>query len=308
MDADHHPDPFRDAAQHGVHRAVQIASCAVTATQVYLYQQKAQARAVAERDERARRALQAQARAERDAARAAWAPALDPAWLREATLIQAAQVWGAAMPYADKAVPWYEPAAAAAMRKCEDRLRDLHPYAMARYDRLRSEGLEPAQAMTEAAPFFARAPRPYDAPGVPRQALAAGNGSPAWTTAPPVGDHAAVTDAQVLERRGRQMLGTLQDRAREQGRRPLGEAEQRTVLEALTSLPPEIIDRIVPPARAGARGARPPAGRSARPWEHDFPHPIREVVTAAASAAPGVAAPPAAARAPGRPVHCGRRS
>jgi hypothetical protein len=29
------------------------------------------------------------------------------------------------------------------MRKCEDRLRKLHSYAMARYDRLRDDGMDP---------------------------------------------------------------------------------------------------------------------------------------------------------------------
>ena len=152
MEPDQHPDPFQDAMQHGLQRAVQVASCAVTAAQVYLYQQKAQARLAAERDERASRALSAQIRADRDAARAGWAPALDPDWLRHADLFQAARAWGAAMPYADRNVPWYEPAAATAMRKTEDRLRELHPYAMARYDRLRADGMSPAEAMREAAP------------------------------------------------------------------------------------------------------------------------------------------------------------
>ena len=127
MSAETHPDPFQDAMGHGLQRAVQVTSCAVTAAQVYLYQQRTQAKAAAERDERARRALTTQMRADREAARAGWAPALDPDWLRQADLFQAARTWGAAMPYADRSVPWYEPAAATAMRKCEERLRDLHP-------------------------------------------------------------------------------------------------------------------------------------------------------------------------------------
>ncbi len=294
MDADQYPDPFRDATQHGLQRAVQIASCAVTAGQVYLYQQKAQARAVAERDEHARRALQAQARAEREAARSAWGRAHQPAWLNQANLIEVAQVWSSAMPYTDKTVPWYEPTAATAMRKCEDRLRELHPYAMARYDRLRADGMGPAEAMREAAPFFARAPHAYDAPGVPRLPLSAGNGAQAWTAHPPADPSGPTVDAQVLERRGRQILGALEDRAREQGRRPLGESEQRIVLEAITSLPPEIIDRIVKPAAAttAAKARTGPAGRT---WQRDFPYSIYEVVATAPR-------PPAAEAAP-RPAN-----
>src|SRR5215470_4538536 len=172
-----HPDPFQDALSHGVQRAIEIASCAVTAAQVYAYQQRTQARGVSERDAQARRVLNAQSRAERDAARAGWAPALDPQWLRQADLMDTARAWGAAMPYADRDVPWYEPSAATAMRKSEERLREQHPYAMARYDRLRGEGLRPAEAMAEAAPLFARPPRAYDAPMAPRPVLGAGDGS-----------------------------------------------------------------------------------------------------------------------------------
>ena len=40
------------------------------------------------------------------------------------------------------------------MRKSEERLRTLHPFAMARYDRLRAEGAEPLDAMRESAPLF----------------------------------------------------------------------------------------------------------------------------------------------------------
>jgi hypothetical protein len=180
-----HPDPFRDAMQEMVYRAVQVGSFAVTGAQVYAYHRRAQARTAAEQDHRARRALNAQIRAEKDADRAGWAPALDPSWLREATIVDAAQAWGAAMPYADRAMPWHEPAAATAMTRCEERLRDLHPYAMARYDRLRSDGLGPAEAMREAAPLFARHPRAWEGSAVPRQMLEAAVRPAADQTAQP---------------------------------------------------------------------------------------------------------------------------
>jgi len=44
------------------------------------------------------------------------------------------------------------PVAAAAMRRCEDRLRVIHPYAMARSDRLRAGAARPAPATAPAAP------------------------------------------------------------------------------------------------------------------------------------------------------------
>jgi hypothetical protein len=155
----------------GVYRAVQMGSVAVTGAQIYAYRRRAHAQTVAEQDERARRALQAQMRAERDAAHARWAPALDPAWLRRATLIETAQAWGAALPYSDRATPWGESAAASAMRRCEERLRELHPFAMARYDRLRGDGLGPAEAMREAAPLFALHPQARDGSYTPRPML-----------------------------------------------------------------------------------------------------------------------------------------
>ena len=317
MDTGNHPDPFQDAMSHGVQRAVQVASSVMTGAQVYVYLKRTQARAVAERDERARRALGAQISADRDAARAGWTPALDPGWLQQADVFQTARAWSAAMPYADRSVPWYEPAAATAMRKCEGRLRVLHPNAMARYDRLRSEGMGPAEAMRQAALLFAGPPRAHDTPYAPQPILDAGNGENLiWTAAGPVpgpeaSDGLAGADAQ--ERRGRQIVEALQTRARAQGRDPLGEAEQRTVLETVTNLPADVIDRVVRPgtaaglvraeqgraATAGAATAR--TARAARPWERDFPLPIGDVVADAGSASQVAASSQAAAPAPAKP-------
>src|SRR5260370_25998484 len=53
------------------------------------------------------------------------------------------------------------------MRGPERRLRVCPPTAMARYDRLRSEGLEPADAMRQAAPMFGYPPRAHDPPCTP---------------------------------------------------------------------------------------------------------------------------------------------
>jgi hypothetical protein len=305
MTAETHPDPFHDAMGHGLQRAVQITSCAVTAAQVYLYQQRNQAMATAERDERTRRALATQIRADTEAARTAWAPALNPDWLNQADLLQTATVWGAAMPYADRSVPWYQPAAAAAMRRAEDHLRDLHPYAMAHYDRLRNDGTSPADAMRQAAPLFARPPRAQDTPYASRLPLHPGAGENLiWTVAEPAlgpGETGALELAEAQERRGWQILDALQAHAREQHREPLGEAEQRTVLETITNLPAHIIDRIVrssgaakvsrPNAQGVAANAVAMASRPAHPpWEQDFPVPI-ETVVASASDAPKASAP-----------------
>lgn len=192
MEPQTHPDPFADAASHGVQRVIQIASSAATAAQVLVYLKRDRARTRAQVDERDRRAQAAQMRAERAAARAHLAAIGNPNSLPNADLGQAAQVWGFSMPYADPAAPWYDPSAAAVMRRAEQRLRVLHPTAMARYDRLRSEGAEPAEAMRQAAPLFGYPPRAHNPPYTPpRSITAAKPATPAAPDAGPVQDRAA---------------------------------------------------------------------------------------------------------------------
>src|SRR5262249_61597848 len=125
-----------------------------------------------------------------------------------------------------------------------------------------------------------------------------------WRAAPPVaGPQHLGADAAGLERGGRQITAALQDRAHRQGRGLLGEDEQRTVLETITDLPPEVIDQIVQPAAASAARtpARTAAARSARPWQNDFPMPIQDAVATAAHATPVPASSPARSR-PARPA------
>jgi hypothetical protein len=166
MEPQAHPDPFADAASHGIQRVIQIASSAATGAQVLAYLKKDRTKTHAQTDEQHRRAQAAQMRAERAAARASLA-ATNPNWMKNADLGQAAHAWGLSMPYADPATPWYEPTGAATMRRAEQRLRVLHPTAMARYDRLRSEGMEPPEAMRQAAPMFCYPPRAHDPPYTP---------------------------------------------------------------------------------------------------------------------------------------------
>lgn len=174
MDPQTHPDPFRDAAHQAMQRFIQITSSAATGAQVLIHMRTAHAKLTAEQGEQERGALLAQVQADRAAARASWAPALDPDWLRQADLLEIAQVWGAAAPYSDPADPWQESSATTARGRCEERLRDLHPYGMRQYDRFRESGFPPIDAMQEAAPFFTFAPEPRDAGYQPRPALAEG--------------------------------------------------------------------------------------------------------------------------------------
>jgi hypothetical protein len=299
MNTETHPDPLAEAMQHGIQRAVQIASAIVTGAQVYIYHKKTQARTVAERNDQARRALNAQARAEQQAHRAQWAPALDHAWLREADLLQAARAWSAAMPYADRAVPWYEPAAATAMRKCEERLRELHPYAMAYYDRLRGDGLAPAEAMQQAAPLFARPPRAHDGSSTaPRPALHRGDGEVGSAdSAPTPGGLGDPSAGQATAER---------DRA------ATAEQVRAADLDAATDLKdiPSKDERTENLVGAGgaeatanaaiARAASIRPGRSSRPWERDFPLPIHDVVATASRAPAPASSRSAGSQAPSR--------
>src|SRR5580700_5064796 len=148
-----YPDVLGDALSFSSQRLAQLGSLVTAGTTVVARRRAEAAAARAVRDERALRALREQERAALRAARARWAPAHDARWLAQADLLQAVRVWSAAAAYADA-----DPVAASAVRKCEERLRVLHPYAMGWYDRLRGEGAGALEAMRQAVPLFGRAP------------------------------------------------------------------------------------------------------------------------------------------------------
>jgi len=82
-------------------------------------------------------------------ARFNWQPALKDDWLADASAVEAARAWSAALPFADA-----EPSAALAMARSEARLAEINPEAMAGYQQLRSEGMAPADAMLQASSLF----------------------------------------------------------------------------------------------------------------------------------------------------------
>ena len=106
-------------------RMAQLASLFTAAATVEARRKARRNAAKTIRSERDLRELQDQERAAYELARAA-APARDPRFLAQADLLQAARAWSAAAAYADA-----DPEAADAVRRCEERLRALHPYAMA---------------------------------------------------------------------------------------------------------------------------------------------------------------------------------
>ncbi len=243
----HHPDPFGEGFSHASQKAAQFISMAGAAYEIAARRKAIRAARDAARTEQQRRALQEQERAARADVRARWAPAHDARWLAQADLLQVGGVWGAAAPYADT-----DPEAASALRKAEGRLRVLHPYAMARYDRLRVEGADPLEAMPEAVYLFTR--EPHARPGQPattRPGIEAGTpGTGSWPDAAEAARAGAPQPGprpdlyQDAEQRGRQIAERLQARALAERRSRLSPDELATALEASTTLPAEVIARL----------------------------------------------------------------
>jgi hypothetical protein len=267
---DVYPDTLGDALSHSSQRLAQLASL-ITAAATMQARRRAQAHAVnAARNQREVHALQEEQRAAWQLARAGWAPAHDSRWLAQADLLQAVRVWGAAAAYADA-----DPAAASAARKCEERLRVLHPYAMAWYDRLRGEGAGAVEAMRQAVPLFGRAPhaRP-GGPGAERHALEA----PVRPDATSQDSGADVSQAPGLgpgterrvEEQGWRLIQQLQASALAERGYALSPDELATTLGAMTTLPGDVIAGLTQPDRrnlvtAGAKRG----GVSPGPSAHD---------------------------------------
>ena len=241
--SDVYPDLFGDALSYSSQRMAQLASL-VTAGATVEARRKAQRNAAKTiRSERALRELRDQECAAYELARAGWALVRDPRFLGQADLLQAARAWSAAAAYADA-----DPEAADAVRRCEQRLRVLHPYAMAWYDRLRGGGAAPFDAMHEALPLFARTPhaRPGD-PVAERPGLAApdGLGTASWDSSTnDSGVARATADSSVIrhaEQRGQQIVYELQARALAERGYELSPDELVTTLGATTTLPGDVI-------------------------------------------------------------------
>ncbi len=245
MEPAQYTDPLEDALSHGSQRVAQFASLAGAMAQVVMQRRALHdARKAARNDERATRVLDEQERLMHRQARLSWAAAHDPQWLAQADLLETGHAWAGAASYADT-----DPAAASAMRKCEDRLRMLHPYAMARYDRLREDGMSPLDAMRETAPLFGRHPDVrVGEPAAARRALGADAADDAHPSAGEVLDDLPGPDPSAgdegAELRGRKIVERLQANARAAERPELGADELAMVLEAATNLPDDVITRV----------------------------------------------------------------
>ncbi|HET9895160.1 MAG TPA: hypothetical protein VFQ44_09515 [Streptosporangiaceae bacterium] len=280
MEPARYSDPLEEAFSHGSQRVAQFASLAGAMGQMMLQRRALRDAAVASADAQAKRALQDQEDLLRHEARMGWTPAHDREWLAQADLLQTGRAWASATAFADS-----DASASAAQRKCEDRLRVLHPYAMARYDRLRADGLSALDAMRDAAPMFGREPHVRVGDPAPvRQALlndaADREGldvDDASGLDAPTPDQRAERLAQA-ERRGEQIAEQLQARARAAGRPALGPDELAMILETVTNLPEELITKI---SRRTADDPRAPSS-AARIAAECFPLSAAEAVQASA--------------------------
>lgn len=257
----HHPDPIGEALNRSSQKAAQFVSMAGAAYEIAARRKQIRAARDAARSEQQRRALYEQERAVHAAARARWAPALDARWQGQADLLQAGRVWGAAAAYAGT-----DPEAASALRRAEDRLRVLHPYAMARYDRLRDEGASPLEAMREAVHMFAGEPHARPGDPVTRPGIEARPpGAASWAGAAETADARTARPGpgqdqyREAEQRGQQIAERLQARAMAGRGSRLSPDELATALAASTSLPAEVIARL-----ARARSEEDTAARAER--------------------------------------------
>jgi hypothetical protein len=255
-----HPDLLGEALSHSGQRVAQLGSLLTSWAMVQARRAERRHAATAVRSENELRALQEQERAAHHLARAGWAPSQDRQWMAKAGLIETARAWSAAAAYADA-----DPAAAAATERCEARLRELHPYAMARYDRLRGEGAGQFDAMRDAMPLFARAP--YARPGGPSRQR------PALSTAA----------APQADPGGRQS--------------PDGSGQPRA---SVPQFPPYATTG--PAAGSGAPGARTAAGLAAESFPLAISDAVRAVAGTAQAPTRGRIVAPQPTRRPSRPM------
>ena len=126
----------------------------------------------------------------------------------------------------------------------------LHPYAMARYDRLRHDGLAPLDAMRETAPLFARAPDARVGDPAPARFAVGADASPDLRTMGDEvpGEHPESDPGEVerdaAELRGQEIIERIQARALAADRPALGPDELAMILEAVTNLPEDVIDKL----------------------------------------------------------------
>jgi hypothetical protein len=146
---EHAEDPVGQASS----KVAQYVSLATMAAEAIAQVRQQRTAALAAADERTVRATRAQQTAARAAARLQWSPVLDPRRRNGLNLADTGLAWAASQAWRT-----LDPEAQLASEYASQRLRELRPDVMGRYDRLTADGLDDVEAMRRVAPFFDRPP------------------------------------------------------------------------------------------------------------------------------------------------------
>ncbi len=140
-----------DPVGHASSKIVQYVTLATMAAEAIAQVRQQRIAIVAATDERTAAALRAQRKASLAAARVQWAPVLDSRLRARTGVVDAGLAWAVAQGWRE-----VDPEAALASERATERLRELRPDVMDRYDRLTADGVEPVEAMRRVAPFMDR--------------------------------------------------------------------------------------------------------------------------------------------------------
>ena len=157
-----------DPVGHASSKIVQYVSLATMAAEALAQRAQQRQAAAAATDQKATAALRAQQTGARNAARLQWQPVLDPRRGARTSLGDAGLAWAASQAWRD-----IDPEAALASDRALERMRELRPDVMARFDRLTGDGVDQLEAMRRVAPFFDR-PAAREHGGVSRPELTVG--------------------------------------------------------------------------------------------------------------------------------------
>jgi hypothetical protein len=273
--SDSHPEPLALGGSGALQKSAEAAAVTALFTQVTAtWRARRAGKAAAELA--AQDAELAAGHAEHAAAQARWAPALRPDRLADASFTEVATWWGSALPYENA-----DPGAAEALDACERRLRELHPYAMRRYDQLREAGASRADAMWTAAPEFLKHPRPRPAPRDAQQLHLAIDGPADGVT----GETWVLRGGTEVSARILDIIKQYDDEAIAAHGAPLSARMVQTTLLNNTNVSP-----VVAAMAAGLRAAdemvpgKPPAGKRTVAGvgvaAHDWPDPPQSAVAA----------------------------
>jgi hypothetical protein len=146
-------EPAEDPVGQASSKVVQYVSLATMAAEAIAQHRQQRAAQAASTDQRAAAALRAQQTSAHAAARLQWQPVLDPRRARSLSLADTGLAWAVAQAWRPT-----DPEAELASTRAQDRLRELRPDVMSRFDRLTDDGLEAVEAMRRVAPFLDRPP------------------------------------------------------------------------------------------------------------------------------------------------------